>query len=371
MRKIRVSLMILPLVIGALGAAPSEASPQGGDTNPLGTLRWLPNNANEKASVPAGQYRLTVVYDRSLDSTGKPVAMLGNGAFGLKVFTPSVADFRMASHSSHVDSLEQTTGQPQIAPVDQAFVGVSGDTRDGACSKVGTPVFSAAYSTTRTFVFPGTTPYAAINGPGACEVVDSSTPVAGGFNTTVTTFAPGFWINVTWPDRTLPSSLGGNKWEADVFYGALYDSEGEDGDFYTTADSQGTSTDVGSPGDYTATHVFSANPGAGGGTPVSSGDACNSLGPPSSQAGSWADWKFTIPAGAKKAVFKLFPHGDWDLRVLSPDDEVADAGYFVGFEESITVPGNAIPSLTPGAEYTVRACNTTGEPSILGAVIIT
>ena len=42
-------LAVVAVVLGALPASASmvpSASPAGGDTNPLGTLRWLPDNAN-------------------------------------------------------------------------------------------------------------------------------------------------------------------------------------------------------------------------------------------------------------------------------------------------------------------------------------
>ncbi|MFN2545412.1 MAG: hypothetical protein ABR600_12720 [Actinomycetota bacterium] len=375
----RVLVLAFALVT-ALVAAPNiaQGSPQGSDTNPLGTLRWLPDNANEKAGLASGVDRLVLVYDFSRDAaTGAAKPLIANGGFGLKVFTPSLADFRMVGHSASVSTVKDLTGQDQFDSLDQVFVGVSGDTRDGACSKLGTPAFSAAYSTTRTFFFSGTTPYQATNSAGACERVDGSIPTTGGFTTTVTTFAPGFWIDVNWPKRSVSAPVIGSLYdgrvEADVFYGALYDTGGESGEFPQTADANGTSTSVGSPGDYTSTFTLSAHPGAGNG----SGDPCSSLGG-SSADGSWQDLKVSVPAGATKVTFKLFPHGDWDLVVDNQDGLRATSGYLLGGEETIVLTANGagqvnkgtIPLLEPGTDYTLRGCNATGETSVMGALII-
>lgn len=379
MRRTLVMSSVLALLVGGGSLARvASASPVAGDTNPIGTLRWIPDNANEKISVPGGQFRLVVVYDRSLNATGGAVPLLGKGPFGAKIFTGSLADFRMVGHSPSVSALKEATGQTQVDAVDQVATSVAGDVRDGACSKLGTPSFSAAYSTSRTFFLPGTTPYVPISGGGTCERVDSSTALRDanqnilGYSTSVTAFAPGFWINVTWPDRTDPSGSGlfGGKFQPEVFYGALYDTQGEDGEWYETGDAQGTSKSVGGPGTYDYTFTFTANPGAGG---VNGGDVCNSVGPPTSPAGTWMDIPVTIPEGTTKAVFKLFPHGDWDLRTIEPGGTIGDAGFIAGFEETETVPssgGGNITTLTPGT-FTMRACNTTGETSVMGAVILT
>lgn len=361
-------LPLLPLLVALVATlAPSSAgaSPYGLESNPLGTVRWLPDNANEKNQVGANEFRLTVVYDYSLDAQGNPTApLLAKGAFGVKFYSTSAADIRMAQHSEHVISFESVGGDT-VGPVDEVFMGVAGDVRDGGCQAGIQPV-SSAYSTTRTFFHEGSSPYQPTTAPGACEVVDASVPVSGGFTTTVTTFAAGFWIDVTWPTRGLPSGLGTGRPMADVWYGALYDTEGEDGEFYETADAQGDSKSVGSPGDYDATFTFSATPGA-------VGEPCPGFpGVTDAPAGTYQDVKVNVPADATKVTFKLFPKGDWDLRIVDPAGNIGDSGAFGGFDETEVVPSNGngnIPELVPG-EFTMRACNYTGEPATFGAVII-
>jgi hypothetical protein len=373
------------LVVGlALGLTPAvtsaaAASPAGGDTNPLGSLSWLPDNANEKSQVAAGRSRLVVVYDRSLNAAGQPTTLLGKGPFGAKFFAAS--DVSMVDHSPRVSDLKTVTGQPQADQLDQVVMGVAGDVRDGACSLLGQPTFSAAYSTTRAFFHQGATPYAPISGVGTCERVDSSVASmddAGntiGYLTTVTNFVPGFWIDVVWPEHNqdvpLAGRLVGGHQQSEIFYGSFFDTGGEDGDWYEVGDTTGTSTSVGAPGHYDITFSLTANPGAGS-HPTNSNDPCSSLGAPS-QPGTWADIKVNVPPGTTKAVFKLFPHGDWDLIVIDPDGRRATNGYFVGSEETETVPssgGGNIPDLVPG-EFTIRGCNAAGEPTVRGAVILT
>jgi hypothetical protein len=230
MRKWAISLVLVALAsLTPVGTA--SAAPAGPETNPVGTLRWLPENTNERPA--AGVHRLVVIYDRSLNSSGKPSTMLANGAFGLKIASLS-PDLRMKGHSPAVGSIDDAGGPAQL---DEVFVGVEGDVRDGACSRAGTSGFSAAFTTTRTFVHPGSSPYTPQSGPGACEVVDSSTPTGGGFQTRVTTHVPGFWIDVQGPGQVL----------TELWYEAVYDTDGESGDFYETSDDAGASKSVGSP----------------------------------------------------------------------------------------------------------------------------
>jgi hypothetical protein len=364
MRKL-VLLSLLVSLVAVLAPASVGATPFGGETNPIGSLRWLPDNANEKGQVGANQFRLAVVYDYSLDTQGKPIApLLAKGAFGVKFYTTSAADLRMVEHSESVISLGDVGGDP-VGPVDEVFMGVAGDVRDSSCPQAGVSPASAAYSTTRTFFHAGSSPYQPVTGPGACEVVDATTPVSGGFNTTVTTHVPGFWIDVTWPTRTVPAA-GTGRLMADVWYGALYDTEGEEGDFYETADAEGDSKSVGSPGEYDATFSFSGTPGA-------VGEPCPGFpGQTDAPAGTFQEVKVSVPADATKVTFKLFPKGDWDLRVVDPSGNVGDSGAFGGLDETEVVPSNGngnIPELVPG-EFTMRACNYTGEPATFGAVNI-
>ena len=366
-----VALALTLTVMPASGSASpiADDTPYGREDNALGTLRWLPRNAIEKPA--ANQFRLVVVYDGSLNDAGQPIPMKAKGAFGVKIFTTSVLDLKMKGHSAKVSDLRQFTGQSGIPPqVDESFAGLAGDVRDGACSKLSTPgAFSQAYSTSRQFFFPGTTPYQPISAPGTCETVDASVEVRDangnltGFNTTVTNHVPGFYVDFEWPTRPLPQ-LGGSRFLAEVWYGGAYDSSGDPGPFPNGVDASGASKSVGSPGDYDATYSFTANPGG-------AGPACTDWGVPD-QAGTWADVTVNVPAAAKKVTFKLFPKGDWDIIVLDPDGTKGIAGNWMGSDEQLVVPAsgaNNIPELIPG-NFTFRGCNFSGEQTVMGAVII-
>ncbi len=356
------------------GATQLTDSPYGREDNALGTLRWLPKNAIEKPA--ANQFRLVVVYDYSLDADGKPTAPLKTkGTFGVKFFTTSQADLTMKGRSAKVGDLKTLTNQPGLpAQADETVAGVYGDVRDGACSKAGTAAFSSAYSTTRQFFHQGTSPYAPVSGPGICEVVDVSTEIKDsngntlGFDTRVTNHVPGFYIDVAWPKRTIPGGLGigDSHFLAEVWYGAAYDANGDGTTFPNGVDASSSSKSVGSPGDYTATYAFTANPGAIGapcpGTP----------GVTPAPAGTWQDVKVVVPEGAKKVTFLLWPKSDWDLQVEDPTGRVTTSGFFNGFTEQEVVPSSGtgnIPDLVAG-EFTMRACNWAGEPTVPGAVII-
>ena len=343
MRKIATTLALLALAaVAPVGTA--SAAPAGPESNPVGTIRWLPSNTNQ--TPPPGLHRLVVVYDRSLNAAGKPTALAAKGAFGLKIGTTS-PDLRMVGHSSEVGSL-QDEGAP--AEVDQIFMGVHGDVRDGACSGVGSSSFSAAFTSTRTFVHPASSPYQPQSGPGACEVVDSSVPVSGGFQTRVTTHVPGFWIDFEWP---VHEETGGHLLP-EIWYQAVYDTGGESGDFYETADASGASRSISVPGVYDLSFSATATPG-GFGDPT-----CPGLGP-DAPAGTYQDFKFTPPAGTKKVLIELYPKLDWDMRVIDPQGNAVDSGENPGTKES------ALMSVVPG-EYTVRACNWAGEPTVFGSV---
>lgn len=364
------ALVALALAVPASASqleVPAPSTPYGLETNPLGTVKWLPGNANE---TPAGgANRLIVVHDYSLNEAGQQVPLLAKGTFGVK-FIPLGPDPRMVAHSPKITSLDDVTGRSEIGPVDQAFMGVAGDVRQSACSLAGTPAFSAAYTTTRTFFHPGTAPYVPVTAPGTCEVVDSSTAVTNqagettGFTTRVTNHVPGFWIDVTWASRSVPGA-GNGYLGPELYYGSAYDTGGENGAWYATADSTGQSVSTGPPGDYTQWFTFTANPGAIGapcpGTP----------GVTPAPAGTWQDHKITVPSNATQVVFRLFPHGDWDLQVEDPDGLVGTSGNF-GVSEQETVPASGtgnIGTLTPG-EFTMRGCNYAGEQVVKGAVII-
>jgi hypothetical protein len=154
---------------------------------------------------------------------------------------------------------------------------------------------------------------------------------------------------------------------ADVWYSTFYDDDGTDGEFYAVGDTTGSSSSTGSPGDYDYVFSFAAEPGSFG------DGACPAFpSVPALARDAHEDVKVQIPAGAKKVTFKLFPKGDWDLRVIDPDGTQGDSGAFGGLDETETVPSTGagnILALVPG-EFTMRACNYSGEPETFGAVII-
>ena len=377
MRKSALVVAALALtlaIVPAVGSASpvGDSTPYGREDNAIGTLRWLPRNANEKPTG-ANVSRLVVVYDTSRDEAGASIPLKAKGAFGVKMFTTNQVDVKMKGHSAKVGDLNTFTGQSLPAQANETAIAVYGDVRDGACSKAGTPAFSAAYSTTRTFFHAGSTPYAPVTAPGVCEIVDSSTEVRDasgqllGFTTTATNHVPGFYVDVEWATRTVTGGLATNAHLlAEIWYGAAYDSAGDPGPFPNGVDTTGASKSVGSPGDYDAVYTFTANPGG-------TGAACvDTTGSDIGAPGSWMDVKIQVPADAKKLTFSLFPKGDWDLKIIDPDGTERVSGWAGGFREQVIAPGSgsqAFPEIIPG-EYTMRACNFTGEMSTFGAVII-
>lgn len=372
----KITLIGATALVAALGAAPASAvrapsTPYGMESNPLGTIHWLPANANE--TTPAGVDRLVVVYDQSIDeATGDTIPLLAKGPFGVKFFTSS-PDPRMVGHSASITSLDDVDAN--LAPADPAFMGVAGDVRDGDCAKAGTEAFSAAYSTTRSFFHPGETVYEPISAPGTCEVVDDSQPVLDangaliGYNTTVTNHVPGFWIDVNWPTRDVSvpvfGSLSSGYLMGELWYGSLFDTAGEDGEWYAVADTTGQSTSIGGPGDYDQVLSFTANPGG-------LGPSCTAYPQVPDVEDTFDEVKIDVPAEATKVTFRLFPKSDWDLIVLNPLGEKKISGDSLGFDEQVVAPATGsqnFPELAPG-EYTMRACNFSGETTIVGGVII-
>lgn len=354
MRKIALIPFLIVAVLVPLGKA--GAAPAGPETNPLGTLRWLPDNTNENGLVPAGLNRLVVIYDRSLNDAGKPANLLAKGTFGVK-FASALPEVRMKGHSPNVGAT-QDAGAPSPA-FDEVFAGIEGDIRDGACSKAGTSAFSAAFTTTRTFFHAGTSPYQPQTGSGACEVVQASTPVSGGFSTRVTTYVPGFWIDVQWPKHEDELGSGGEgNLLAEVWYSAVYDKDGDSTPFYQP-DAAGVSDSVGSPGDYDQTFAFAGRPGAIG-APCSELEA----GEPPADPGTYQSVKFQVSGGARSVSVRLFPKADWDLFVTDPAGTVRSSGRGPGFDENVSVT-NPI-----SGQWTMTACSFSGEPSVIGGVIV-
>jgi hypothetical protein len=210
------------------------------DTNPLGTLGYLPAGTNEAAAP--GARRLVVVFDTSLATGGTaPLGrILANGAFGMKLSGVALtaagpAVPTMVAHSAALGDVKSASSGQAPDAINGGFAGIAGDTRDADCSKVGTPDFMYAYSKTRVVVSPN------FYAPQPCERIDSATPIpTGGWTTSVTTFTPGFWIDVS----TTPTGA----WTNSAFhYGAVYDTEAESGEFYMTSDEAGSGSFVGGP----------------------------------------------------------------------------------------------------------------------------
>jgi hypothetical protein len=363
-------LLSLPIA-PATGA---DLTPYGREDNALGTLRWLPRNALETA--PAGQFRLVVAYDTSLNEAGAAIPLKAKGAFGAKIFHRS-HNLTMTNHSAMVQDLKQFSGQTGLpAQVDQNLIAVAGDVRDGTCSKLSNPAtFSQAYSTSRFFFHPGQTAYVPVSAGGTCEEVTDSVEVRNpetqellGFNTAVTNHVPGFWIDVSWPTFASPLGILGQpaRSGAEVWYGAAYDSAGDPGPFPNGVDTTGASKSLGAPADTTQTFSFTANPGGTGGACV------DTTGGDIGADGSWQDVKIQVPPGSTKVTFRLSPIGDWDLIVINPDDLKKISGNSPPMDETSVAPGTGTPNfpeLVPG-EYTMRACNFAGETTIFGSVTI-
>jgi hypothetical protein len=239
----RIALAATVLSLFAM-SAPIAGAAAPTDTNPIGSLRYLPSGTNEQPA--AGATRLVVVFsDGSIEAgTGAAVALAANGPFGVRfsgvvVTATGPAVPTMVGHSQPMDDVKSASSNMAPDAINGAIAGVAGDTRDGACSKVGTPSFLYAYSKTRTETT--TQPYA----PVPCERIDSAIPIMSGtsitgWTTTITKFTPGFWIDLT----GVPTATWTN---AVLHYGAVYDTEGQSGEFYTTSDEAGSASLVGGP----------------------------------------------------------------------------------------------------------------------------
>ncbi|MBW3662883.1 MAG: hypothetical protein KY469_07265 [Actinobacteria bacterium] len=321
------------------------------ETDPVGSLNWLPPNANEE--VPAfDEHRLIVTYDESLGLDGE---LLAKGAFGLKFSTTALMDvgtgdpfpLTMLRHSPHVSSLESGQGAPDGA--DDYFMGVSGDVRDGDCANLaeGPDALSYAYSTTFT-----------VSGDVAaedCQVIeDQATDVDGNIvSTTITEYVPGFWIDVRWGTEINPLGESGHHL-AEVWYSAMFDTDGEDGEFYATSDDTGSSRSVGGPLHFDLSFTMSATPGG------MSGPECYDW-IPENAPGSVTEQTVDLSGYSGKTItIKLWNKLDWDLFV---DDAAASGG------------GGAIAEETHFAafeprEWDLRGCNFAGEHEVLVTITI-
>ncbi|MEA2452323.1 MAG: hypothetical protein QOG04_1033 [Actinomycetota bacterium] len=239
------------LVVMGLQAFPASAAPLPVDTNPLGTLKSNPANADQQA--PAGAFRLVVVFDNSVKpgsqvptgpATGGNVPLLANGDFGVRFTGGSIAGAPqpglMVGHSARLDDVKSAAdgmgadalpGGGFPADASNAVNGVAGFVPDGACPSGGGAPLLWAYSTSTTTTGPG--PLSAA----PCQTVTNTLNADGiTFTRTVTTWTPGFYV-----DFKVPS---GGAWAQSAFmYKAVFDSEGEaDDDFWNTADMVGTAT---------------------------------------------------------------------------------------------------------------------------------
>lgn len=339
----------------AVGFAPTAQTIPGpaDETDPIGTLNWLPPNANEK---PTGFTieRLIVTYD---ESNGED--LIAQGPFGVKfsttaLFAPGAIEtfpLTMVGHSPLVSSLESGQGAPD--GTDDHFMGVAGDVRDGDCANAADgdlSDFSYAYSTTFTI----------LEGDiilDDCQVVEAeSTDANGDTWLTVTEYTPGFWIDVDWPADANPLDEPGYAF-AEVWYSALYDTDGEDGEFYETADATGHSRSVGGPVHVDYSFTLTATPGG-----TSAPDCYDWT--PQNAPGSVAEELLDLAAEEGKTItVALWNKADWDLFVEDPTGNVGNGGG--GFINGEVYKGPFVPG-----EYTVRGCNFAGEHEVLVTVDI-
>jgi len=236
MRKIVFALALLTVVGSAVPAiARGDAEPV--DTDPIGTLGYLPDEADETPTP--GATRLVVVFADDMEAQG-PFGAKFTGLVGSTESGPSVP--QMVAYSAGLDGDVEEAGAPLGGP---EFAGIYGNVAKGDCPTGGGRPQLFAYSEVRTETTEGT-PYAR----GLCEetgasVVVSTDPVTGveTWDTTVTKFIPGFWLDFT----ATPNA----SWNAAFFqYAAAYSEDTGSGDFYEPgeADAGGTSTLLDAPG---------------------------------------------------------------------------------------------------------------------------
>lgn len=328
----------------ALEAAAPEPVPE---TNPIGTMKWLPVVANER---PTGfqNFRLVVLYDHSLDpDTGEPTDLQADGPWGMKVASNSVTDstgllpaIKLVGHSEHVSSLDDAGLPPELEAVDRAFMGLAGDVRDGDCANVadGDPSdLSYAYSTT--FTLPGDVAAA------DCQVVKSqqTDPQTGEvISTTITEYVPGFWFDVNWPYETdLLGGGGDGHTLSELWYGAMPGFNDSDPTAFAEATETGLGETLRGPGDYIERHILSdSDPN-----------------PEFPCDGSGHTVPFTVPAvpkGAKGIQADLYPLGDWDLQISG--DASGESG------NSHVSESVRILKVSEGQAFDIEGCNFSGGP---------
>lgn len=236
MRKFVFALALLAVMGSALPAiARGDAEPV--DTDPIGTLGYLPDEAAETPT--AGSTRLVVVFADDMEAKG-PFGAKFTGLVGSTASGPSVP--QMVAYSPGLDGDLQEAGAPVGGP---EFAGIYGNAAKGTCPANGGRPQLFAYSVVRTETTVGT-PYARqICEETAAPVVISTDPVTGvkTYETTVTKFVPGFWLDF--------SGTPNASWDTAFFqYAAAYSEDAGGGDFYEPgeADAGGTSTLLDAPG---------------------------------------------------------------------------------------------------------------------------
>ena len=355
-RKLLYAALAAGLVLG-VAAAPSAALVPGGssapqgvlETNPIGTMSWLPVVANESPSG-AGVFRLVVAYDHSIDpDTGEPTELIADGPWGMKLFSNSAADsdgnvpaITLVGHSPHTASLQDDGAPPEL---DRAFIGLSGDVNDGDCAALedGDPS-DLSYAYTTTFTLPGDV------APEPCQVVDGQEvdpETAEILSTTITEYVPGFWFDVKWPYETDKAGSGGpGHTLSEIWYGAMPGFSTSDPTTFTEATETGTGQTLRGPGDYIHRETLEdsePNP-----TVL---EAC---------PGTGTTVEFTVPAAPEQADginISLYPTGDWDLIVTDEFGNVETSGNF-HLNESLNIPG-----ASEGDVYDIEGCNFAGGPT--------
>lgn len=363
LRHSTVIAVVVAFVVG-FTAPPAGVSPDDLDwsvpghaqeNNPVGSLNWLPPNANEAGDVGFGEQRMIVLYDHSLDADGAPTDLIAAGPFGMKISTTALVHvstgepfpLTMVDQSPFVSTLETGQGAPDGA--DDYFMGVAGDVRDGACSNLedgDATDMSTAFTTTFTTTNESATPQL-----DECQLASTTDNGDGTFTHTITTYVPGFWVDVKWRLDTPPLDNTGYTF-AEVWYSAMVDTDGEDGEFYETADTIGQSTSTGGPHNFDLTLTLTANPGG------MSLPECYDW-TPQNVPGSVDERTIDLSqyAGSEISV-GLWNKGDWDLFVEGPDGGGGNGG------GGLMVGEVWEGSFTPG-DWTIRGCNFAGEYEVL------
>lgn len=349
-RNVLVSAAVAALTFGFTAAPQTTATSPGGalQTNPIGSMRWLPVVANE-SPAGFGIDRLVVVYDGSLDAvSGDAIDLIADAGYGMKLFSNSVTDsagneppaITLEGHTPWVTTLE---GLGAPAGTDAAFAGMAGDVTDGDCANLDAsdPEGSLSYAYSTTYTVDGD-----VNAE-ACQVIESQAtdPDTGAVvSTTITEYVPGIWFDVKWPMETDPAGSGGQGHSlSEVWYGAIPGYSTDDPTTWQEAGESGFSETIRGQSDvFFTTTLQDPEPNP---TVL---EACPTT-------GHTVEVEIpTPPPGAKVVHVDLYPQGDWDLTVVDQTGTSTQSGNFI-VNERVTVPATA-------GTIEVEGCNFAGGP---------